>query len=79
MYNTWNALEGKIDQQQFKHVKTLLGIQQQEALWWRNSCLLYFQSFSKNPIPASLEKPEYTLEYYEKLTFPYAPGIRPGW
>jgi hypothetical protein len=33
----------------------LLAIQEQEARWWRNACLLYFQTFSRRPLPAGLE------------------------
>ncbi|HEX5171296.1 MAG TPA: alpha-glucuronidase family glycosyl hydrolase [Cyclobacteriaceae bacterium] len=79
MQKTWSGLENKIDNDRFNHVKMLLTIQEKEAVRWRNSCLLYFQTFSKLPIPAELEKPEHTLDYYEKLSFPYAPGIRPRW
>jgi alpha-glucuronidase len=46
---------------------------------WRNSCILYFQSFSRMPIPSAVEKADHDLEYYEKLTFPMAPGIKPKW
>jgi len=55
-------------------VKMLLAIQEKEAVWWRNACLLYFQTFSKMPIPAAYEKPDHNLAYYESLTFPFAPG-----
>ena len=74
MQRTWNSLEGKIDKEEFHDVQMLLSIQENEAVWWRNACLLYFQTFSKMPIPAGLEKPDKTLEYYESLSFPYAPG-----
>jgi alpha-glucuronidase len=79
MRKTWNSLEGKIDEERFNHVKMMLTIQEKEAVWWRNACVLYFQTFSKQPIPAGLEMPNKTLEYYESLEFPYAPGIRPQW
>ncbi len=79
MQKEWNTLEGKVDDERFNQVKMLLGIQKKEANWWRDACLLYFQTFSHRPIPENLPKPEYTLEYYEGLRFPYAPGIRPGW
>jgi alpha-glucuronidase len=52
----------------------LLGIQEKDAVWWRNACLLYFQTFSKMPIPAHYEQPDQSLEYYKSLRFPYAPG-----
>ena len=79
MQKAWNGIEGKVDADRFKQVKMLLAIQEQEAVLWRNSCILYFQTFSGKPIPAGVEAPEHALEYYEKLTFPFAPGIRPKW
>jgi alpha-glucuronidase len=79
MQSTWNTLDGKVDRDRFIHVKALLSIQEKEAVLWRNACLTYFQMFSRQPIPAALEKPDHTLEYYQNLSFPYAPGIRPGW
>jgi alpha-glucuronidase len=79
MEQQWTSLEGKIDDDQFRHVKTFLHIQQQEAVWWRNACLLYFQTFSQKVIPKELEPPDKPLEYYEGLEFPFAPGIRPRW
>ena len=79
MQKTWNSLDGKIDSDRFKQVQMLLKIQHDEAIWWRDACVLYFQTFSKRPIPADLEKPSNTLDYYMKLSYPYAPGIRPQW
>jgi alpha-glucuronidase len=79
MQRTWAAMENKVDADRFSHVKALLAIQEKEAVLWRNACLTYFQTFSRQPIPAELEKPDHTLEYYQNLSFPYAPGIRPGW
>jgi alpha-glucuronidase len=79
MQKSWNALEGKIDPDRFVQVKSLLNIQHNEALLWRNSCVLYFQTFSGKEIPAGLDPPDKPLSYYEKLQFPFAPGIRPKW
>jgi alpha-glucuronidase len=70
----WNSLEKFVDKERFEHVKMLLAIQVKDAIWWRNSCLLYFQTFSKMPIPSKYEQPDKTLEYYKSLKFPYAPG-----
>lgn len=70
----WNKLENQVDAERFRHVKMLLKIQEAEAVWWRNACLLYFQTFSKMPIPANYEQPDKPLDYYKKLKFPYAPG-----
>jgi alpha-glucuronidase len=70
----WNQLEKLLDNERFSHVKMLLAIQAEEAKWWRNSCLLYFQTFSGMAIPAGYEQPDKTLGYYKSLNFPYAPG-----
>lgn len=75
MQASWKALEGKVDPEWHRSVTQLLAIQYDEAVWWRNSCVLYFQSFSKRPIPAHLPTPEHDLEYYENLQFKYVPGI----
>lgn len=74
MQKEWNSIEKQVDKQRFQQVKMLLSIQEKEAVWWRNSCLLYFQTFSKMPIPSGYEKPDHTLDYYKSLNFPFAPG-----
>ena len=74
MQQLWVKQKTKLDEQRFKQVSMLLGIQEKEAVWWRNACLLYFQTFSKKPFPGEYEKPDQTLEYYKSLSFPLAPG-----
>lgn len=74
MQQQWNRNEGLIDEERFRQVQMFLNIQRKEAEWWRNACLLYFQTFSKMAIPANVEKADHTLEYYQNLKFPFAPG-----
>lgn len=74
MQSTWSKFENSVDKERFEQVKMLLSIQEKEAVWWRNACLLYFQTFSQMPIPAFVEQPDHTLEFYKSLNFPYAPG-----
>lgn len=74
LLQTWGSMQQEIDTEQFNTVAQLLKIQLEEAVWWRNACLLYFQTFSKLPIPAVFEQPDRTLEYYKGLKFPFAPG-----
>jgi len=76
MQQTWEQMEGYIDHERFIQVKQLLQIQANEAIWWRNAMLLYFQTFSKKAIPGEYEQPNHTLEYYESLKFNYVPGIK---
>ena len=73
----WNSLENYIDDDRFKQVKQLLNVQLKDAIWWRNACLLYFQTFSKMPIPANYEQPDKSLEYYKSIRILFAPGNAP--
>ncbi len=74
MVHTWNDMETYVDSQRFNDIKMLLNIQDKEAKWWRDACLLYFQQFSKKELPEGVEKPTQTLEYFKSLEFPFAPG-----
>ncbi|MFN8253556.1 MAG: alpha-glucuronidase family glycosyl hydrolase [Ferruginibacter sp.] len=74
MGSNWERVKEYVDAERFQQVSQLLAIQYKEAVWWRNACLLYFQTFSKQPLPARLEQPDKTLDYYKSLRFPFAPG-----
>ncbi|HRI22969.1 MAG TPA: alpha-glucuronidase, partial [Panacibacter sp.] len=75
MQHAWNSINGLIDDQRFQQVAMLLNVQHNEAVWWRNACVLYFQTFPKMPLSKGFEQPDHSLEFYEGLQFPYAPGI----
>ncbi|HYE54164.1 MAG TPA: alpha-glucuronidase, partial [Chitinophagaceae bacterium] len=70
----WDKLQIFVDTERFGQVRQLLAIQEKEAVWWRDACLSYFQTFSKKPVPAAYEQPARSLQYYQELSFPYAPG-----
>jgi alpha-glucuronidase len=74
MRRTWAAQAGRVDAERFAQVSAFLAIQEQEAQWWRDACVAYFQSISKRPLPAGSRPPAHSLEYYKSLKFPYAPG-----
>ena len=61
----WDALAGAIDPERHAAVAKKLAIQERDAIWWRDACLLYFQTFSKRPLPKGVEKPAKTLEEYK--------------
>lgn len=79
MITTWNNAKPYLNESEYAEVNMLLQIQLKEAKWWRDACLLYFQTFSNKPLPKGVEKPAHSLEYYKSLKFPFAPGIRPRW
>lgn len=74
MKATWKSLKKYLDLQRFNEVNMMLSTQLKDAKWWRDACLLYFQQFSKQPLPNNIEKPTKTLEYFKSLKFPFAPG-----
>jgi alpha-glucuronidase len=61
----WDSLTNVIDPERHEAVSRKLEIQERDAVWWRDACLLYFQGFSKRPLPAGVEKPAHTLEEYK--------------
>lgn len=61
----WDALAGAIDPERHQKVAKKLALQERDAIWWRDACLLYFQTFSKRPLPVGVEKPQKTLEEYK--------------
>jgi len=74
MQQRWQQVKPHIDANQFRQVEMALSIQQQEAQWWRDASVLYFQTFSERPLPAGLPKPQGSLREYQLRKFPYAPG-----
>jgi alpha-glucuronidase len=67
----WDRLEPFVDAQRFDHVQRKLRCQIEDAIWWRDACLLYFQTFSKLPIPYELERPMNNLDDLQKIHFPW--------
>lgn len=69
MKQTWRTMQRDVDPERFKAITALLAIQEKEAKWYRDGCILYFQTFSKMPIPAKYEQPAHTLEAYMNPNF----------
>lgn len=67
MQKEWDSLEGKIDSEEFLFVQNKIKDQIKLAEWWRDGCVLYFQQFSKMPIPDGLQQPAESLETYRRL------------
>ena len=63
----WDKAEPFIDAQRFTEVQSKLRIQARDAVWWKDACLLYFQTFSKRPIPYDIERPVHNLEDLKKI------------
>ncbi len=76
MRREWETLKDRLDAERFTHVQQRLARQEKEAVNWRDSCLLYFGQFSKQPLPAGVEPPTQTLEYYQSIRLRNMPGHR---
>src|SRR4029077_18003720 len=75
MQRPWDSGAGPGDPARAEQVRALLAVQEREARWWRNACLLYFQTFSKRPLPAGLPPREGTLAEYRAIKSRDVPGI----
>ena len=63
---TWDKVQPYVDEQRFSEVQSKLRRQTRDAQIWKDGCLLYFQQFSKRPIPFDIERPVYDLDYLMK-------------
>lgn len=77
MQRMWSGLADRIDAERFANVQQRLVRQERDACEWRDACLLYFQQFSKRPLPAGVEPPAHSLKYYEDVNLRFVPG-HPG-
>lgn len=64
---TWDKAEKYIDAERFKDVQSRLKTQMRDAIWWKDACLLYFQEFSKQPIPYDIERPIHDLNEMQQV------------
>lgn len=74
MQRRWAGLEGKVDARRWAEVRDFLAIQREEAQWWRDASIAYWQSLSKRPLPAGHLAPPHPLGYYQAIRTPHAPG-----
>jgi alpha-glucuronidase len=63
----WDKLEPYVDEQRFAEVQSKLRRQCRDAQIWKDACLLYFQQFSRRPIPFDIERPIYDLHELENM------------
>ena len=62
---SWSTLKNAIDPERHAAIAKKLAIQERDAVWWRDACLLYFQTFAKRPLPRGVEPPAKTLSEYK--------------
>ena len=63
----WARVQPQFDPALYADVAACLQTQRKEALWWRDACVLYFQTLSRHPIPTPLVPPTRTLAEVKSL------------
>jgi alpha-glucuronidase len=53
----WDEVKPYVDKERFAQVQRKLRSQSINAQVWKDACLLYFQQFSRKPIPYDIERP----------------------
>lgn len=67
--NTWKEVKAYVDYNRFNNVLEKLELQAEEAIWWKNACLLNFQSYHKKPFPEDVTEPVYSLDVLKSVSF----------
>jgi alpha-glucuronidase len=65
----WDMTEPYVDAQRFAEVQSKLRRHCRDAQIWKDACLLYFQQFSRLPIPYDIERPINDLEDLMRIDF----------
>lgn len=75
----WDVMQPYVDSQRFTEVQHKLRIQARDAVWWRDACLLYFQTFSHRPIPQDMEHPVHNLDEMMQYIIPISMYENPAY
>jgi len=65
----WDKVQPFVDSARFTEVQRKLAAQCANAILWKDACLLYFQQFSRMPIPYDIDRPVHNLEDMIKSDF----------
>lgn len=71
---TWARMRPFVDPERYAETEAFLKIERNEAQWWRDACLAYFETFSKMPFPAGHAPPPHDVDWYKAIHFKYVPG-----
>ena len=64
---TWDKVQNYVDPERFNDVQSRLRRQSRDAQVYKDGCVLYFQQFSRRPVPYELERPVYDLNFLQKV------------
>jgi alpha-glucuronidase len=70
----WAGLASYVDPERFRDVSQNLAVEEEDARWWRDASIAYFQSLSRRPLPPGSPPPAHPLDYYKAIDLRYAPA-----
>lgn len=70
----WAALRPLVDPRRHAGVAAKLATQLDEAIWWRDASIAYWQSVNHLPLPSGHSAPAHLLSYYQSIKFEKLPG-----
>jgi alpha-glucuronidase len=74
MRRSWAGLRTHVDDERHRQVSAFLRIQEDEARWWRDASIAYWQSLAQRPLPAGIAPPPHALATYKAVRFRNVPG-----
>ena len=74
MQHNWSTIAPLVDPERARETAEALTTQFDEARWWRDASIAYFQSVSRRRLPSGTAPPKHSLTWYQTLRFPDAPG-----
>jgi alpha-glucuronidase len=74
MRRSWAGLSQRVDTERHAQVSAFLRIQEEEARWWRDASIAYWQSVAQRPLPAGMAPPRHDLATYQAIRFRNVPG-----
>ncbi|MBP5716844.1 MAG: alpha-glucuronidase, partial [Bacteroidales bacterium] len=67
MQRLWQGIHGDISDEVFHDIERRLATQQHDAQWWRDACLLYFQTFNGLHWPSTAQPAVSTLDELKRV------------
>lgn len=74
MQAQWAAVRALVDAERHAAVTAKLKEQLEEAVWWRDASIAYWQSVNKLPLPEGAASPKHPLSHYQAIHFEKLPG-----
>ena len=66
----WESVKMYVDPERYDLVLGRLKLQAREAVWWKDACILFYQSVNNLPLPKGITPPIYDLNKLKRIQFP---------